>query len=63
MDNINAFITRVETEMSVGWASNNPALFLNSWQDFYRNYGNDEWTIRARTTKGSIILIAEKVTA
>lgn len=69
MGNINtlngysAYTSRVETEMSVAWATNNPDLFLESWQSFYRDFDNAEWKIRSKTTKGTITFVAEKVAA
>lgn len=54
------FVARREAQFSVKWVQQNGELFAEQWDRFYKNHPHTEWEMTARTTLGTITLIATK---
>jgi hypothetical protein len=58
-----ATVSRIETEMNVGWIANNPELFKTSYDNFFNEHNSTDWKISSRITKGTITLVAIRLAA
>ncbi len=52
------YCARVETEMSIAWAEQNPKLFADSFAEFFVKHPAKEWTIKSTVRPGFLTLIA-----
>lgn len=50
---------RVEIEISIVWAAENPELFKKTYQEFFDSHSTDH-EIRSKVRRGYITLIAER---
>ncbi|WAS56232.1 hypothetical protein MK974_24340 [Burkholderia ambifaria] len=53
-------VSRVDREFSIEWARENPGLFADSYNEFFRTH-RDGWIISSAARSGFLTLIANRI--